>query len=135
MSRATWILLFLAGVLGGALFQVKYKVIGYENELAVLNEKTANDRESIKVLHAEWTYLCGPQRLQQLSNQFLALRPIQPQQLVALNELARVMQEEEVLLTVNSQADKIESDLKNNVHEEKHNSAPLSNPLARKVGT
>ena len=137
MSRATWIPLFLAAVLGGTLFQVKYKVIGYENELAALHEKTANDHEAIKVLHAELTYLCGPQRLQQLSDQFLTLKPIQPQQMVALNEIVRIIQEEEALLAVKSQTDHHvpNQDFKNPAPEKKNNSATLSNSVARRLGT
>ena len=44
-------------------------------------------REQIRVLHAEWTLLNDPQRLQALADQFLSLKTVTPGQFTSLADL------------------------------------------------
>ena len=65
-----------------AMFQVKYEVLQQEQQLARLDHAILKDRESIRVLNAEWSYLSQPTRLDQLAKRYLALAPIGTPQLL-----------------------------------------------------
>jgi hypothetical protein len=58
---------------GYAMFQVKYEVMQQEQTLAGLNAQIMDDREQIRVLNAEWSYLTRPSRIEDLSARFLHL--------------------------------------------------------------
>lgn len=89
MIRPSTILWIAAVILiGYAMFQVKYEVLQQEQQLARLDHAILKDRESIRVLNAEWSYLSQPTRLDQLAKRYLALAPIgTPQLLVNLDAL------------------------------------------------
>ena len=70
---------------GYAMFQVKYEVMQQEQTLAGINKHITDDREQIRVLDAEWTYLTRPARLQQLADRFLHLQGVSSAQIVDLN--------------------------------------------------
>jgi hypothetical protein len=69
---------------GYAMFQVKYEVMKQEQTLASINKHITDDREQIRVLDAEWTYLTRPARLQQLADRFLHLQGMSSAQIVDL---------------------------------------------------
>jgi cell division protein FtsL len=58
---------------GYAMFQVKYEVMQQEQMLAGINKQITDDREQIRVLNAEWSYLTRPSRVEELSARFLHL--------------------------------------------------------------
>ena len=58
---------------GYAMFQVKYEVMQQEQTLAGINKQIADDRDQIRVLNAEWSYLTRPARIEELSARFLHL--------------------------------------------------------------
>jgi hypothetical protein len=58
---------------GYAMFQVKYEVMQQEQTLAGINKQIVEDREQIRVLNAEWSYLARPSRIEDLSARFLHL--------------------------------------------------------------
>jgi len=58
---------------GYAMFQVKYEVMQQEQTLAGINKQITDDREQIRVLNAEWSYLARPSRIEDLSARFLHL--------------------------------------------------------------
>lgn len=58
---------------GYAMFQVKYEVMQQEQTLAGINKQILDDREQIRVLNAEWSYLTRPSRIEDLSTRFLHL--------------------------------------------------------------
>jgi len=64
-----------------ALFQMKYEVMGQEDQLAALDKKIVASREAVRVLNAEWSYLTQPSRLDDLRKRHLALVPIGTAQL------------------------------------------------------
>ncbi len=70
----------LLSVLAFAVFQVENRVQDLRGELRELNRQIKTDREAIHVLKAEWTYLTKPGRLQEMSDKYLDLEPITPEQ-------------------------------------------------------
>jgi hypothetical protein len=80
IARTTFLWLLLAALAGYALFQVKYQVVTLEEELVRLNTATLREQNQIHVLEAEWSYLNQPQRLEELNERFVHLKPINPVQ-------------------------------------------------------
>jgi hypothetical protein len=56
---------------------VKYKVYNLKRDLVEINRQLAADKDSIRVLKAEWAYLNKPERIQQLSAKYLKMDNIQ----------------------------------------------------------
>jgi hypothetical protein len=69
---------------GYAMFQVKYEVMQQEQTLAGINKQIADDREQVRVLDAEWSYLTSPSRIEQLAGRFLHLSAMSSAQIVDL---------------------------------------------------
>lgn len=74
--------LVIAGALGAILFITSENVQHSEKDLADVREKLAVERDSMRVLNAEWTYLNRPDRLEQLSQTYLNLTPAAPAQVL-----------------------------------------------------
>jgi len=60
-----------AAITGIGLYGIAYEVEQMEKELATLEREIIEERETIHVLEAEWTYLARPERVEDLSGQFL----------------------------------------------------------------
>jgi len=84
IGRTTFLWLLLAALAGYGLFQVKYQVVSLEEELARLNAATLREQNQIHVLEAEWSYLNQPQRLEELNERFVHLKPINPVQFASI---------------------------------------------------
>lgn len=96
LRQTTLVLLILAAGLASVMFAVKYEVQGLEEELKRLNREIATEERSIHVLRAEWNHLRNPDRLRQLSQRYLSLQPIAPDQLGSFSSLPmRPLPEEE----------------------------------------
>jgi hypothetical protein len=78
-------------VLGAAwTFQIKHQAELAEDEVAKLRRQIALERETIDILKADWSYLNNPERLQRIVEAFeneLDLGPIDPEQIITLDEL------------------------------------------------
>lgn len=85
--RATVFWSVLAALVGFGLFHVKYQVQALEDRLAKLNRGIVHEQEQIHVLHAEWTYLDRPERIEELSKKFLDLAPPKPDQIGSIAQL------------------------------------------------
>ena len=85
LSTALWIA--LAGVIGFGLYHLKHQVQALEDELFRVNRTILAEQEAIHVLHAEWSYLNQPSRLQALASRHLDLQPMKPAQLGTLDSL------------------------------------------------
>jgi hypothetical protein len=70
---------------GYAMFQVKYEVMQQEQTLASLNQQISSDREQIRMLNAEWSYLTRPARIEDLSAHFLHLNGMSSAQILPLS--------------------------------------------------
>ena len=80
-----WFCIVIA--VGYAMFQVKYEVMRQEQTLATINRQIAEDREQIRVLNAEWSYLIRPNRIAQLAGRFLHLSDMSSAQIVPLGDV------------------------------------------------
>jgi len=87
IRHTTLLFLLVAGALSVALFSIKYKVQDLEQELASLNKSIYQERQSIHVLKAEWSFLNNPERLGGLARRHLQMGPILPSQLATLEEV------------------------------------------------
>jgi hypothetical protein len=77
----------LALTVGVSMFLVKYRVQELEDELSAKQSQIARDRNAIRVLEAEWTYLNDPERLRRLSAQHLGFGPAVPQNVTDVTAL------------------------------------------------
>ena len=75
-------------VVSYGFYQLQFQVEDSRDRAATLERQIALDEKNIKILHAEWALLSSPKRLQQLSNKFLELAPIDPAQIRTVDELA-----------------------------------------------
>ena len=87
IGRGTIVWLALAIVAGIGLFQVSYRVQSLEDELTRVNRQILQERDTIHVLRAEWSYLNEPTRLAELTQRHLALSPLGASQMVRIEDL------------------------------------------------
>lgn len=83
----TCICFLLACGSGLYLYQAKHRVQVLDRQIEVTVQATEKLREQTRVLHAEWTLLNDPQRLQALADQFLTLKTVQPNQFTSMADL------------------------------------------------
>ena len=69
------------------LFQLKHEVQQLEAELTATDGALVKEREALRVLRAEWSYLNRPERLTRLAAKHLELGPITASQLGRVHEL------------------------------------------------
>ncbi len=81
VRHTTVLFLLLAGGISVVLFSVKYQVQDLEGERISLINQIRNEKQSIHVLNAEWSYLNDPSRLGEMSARYLDLAPAIPKQL------------------------------------------------------
>lgn len=77
----------LAVVIGIGLFLLKYEVRSLEGHLAQVNRDIRGHQEAIHVLKAEWSYLNDPERLRDLNDRHLAMKPFRGDQLASIADL------------------------------------------------
>ncbi|MDS4012380.1 MAG: hypothetical protein RKK15_13380 [Defluviicoccus sp.] len=81
MRQAAVLCGLLTVALAVVLMAIKYQVQAYEEELAHLNERIVQEKQTIQILKAEFSYRTEPDRLRGLATQHLGLVPIEPAQL------------------------------------------------------
>ena len=69
------------------LFQIKEEVNALEDQLAQVERQIKTDQQAIRILQAEWSYLNRPERLARLSSQYLELKPLDPAQIISLENI------------------------------------------------
>ncbi len=84
---ATWGWLTVVGIAGFATYEVKYQVAQVDDELGRVNRAIDTDRDQLRVLSAEWSYLTQPARLDQLRQRHLTLVPVTRAQLGSLDQI------------------------------------------------
>lgn len=81
------------------LYSLEHSTRGIERNIAKTQHDISNERESLKVLGAEWSSLTRPDRLQKLAQENLKLQTVTASQFVNESELAeRVPAEPTVML-------------------------------------
>jgi hypothetical protein len=83
----TCICFLLACGSGLYLYQAKHRVQVLDRRIEETIQATEKLREQTRVLHAEWTLMNDPQRLQALATQFLTLKTVQPSQFTSMADL------------------------------------------------
>lgn len=81
IRRATVLSIVLAIGLAVVLLPIKHKVQRLEEELVRVNDAITKERQSIKILQAEFSLLTEPDRLRRLASRYLSLVPVEPAQL------------------------------------------------------
>lgn len=84
ISRSSAFFLVLVALVGFALFQVKYEVQSMEGKISRTLHLMAEEKESLHILKAEWTYLNEPKRLQSLAEKYLDVVPMEGQQVATV---------------------------------------------------
>jgi len=84
ISRSSAFFMVLAALVGFALFQVKYEVQSMEEKISRTLHLMAEEKESLHILKAEWTYLNEPKRLQTLAEKYLDVVPMEGQQVATV---------------------------------------------------
>lgn len=77
----------LLALLGVGLFQVKYAVQAKERDLRAVNRQITADRQILRVLEAEWSYLNDPVRLADLTRRHTDLVPAMAGQIAGFDAL------------------------------------------------
>ena len=88
--RATIILTLITIMLGPLVYLSGIRKDTHESELLQIEASIAETRDSITVLKAEWAYLSRPDRILQLSERFLDVKPLDPHQIIPVNELNKI---------------------------------------------
>lgn len=83
IRHTTILFLLLAGGISVVLFSVKYQVQDMEDVRISLINEIRNEKQSIHVLKAEWSYLNDPLNIGEMSRRHLDLKPASPEQLFA----------------------------------------------------
>ena len=83
----TCVCFLLACGAGLYLYQSKHRVQVLDRQIEDTVRATDQLRERTRVLHAEWTLLNDPQRLQALAEQFLTLKTVTPGQFTSMADL------------------------------------------------
>jgi hypothetical protein len=68
-------------------FHIKYKVQELEAELGIAQIGIESDREAIRVLEAEWSFLNQPSHLADLAERYLDFKPMLATQVVHLSDI------------------------------------------------
>ncbi|MEH6545986.1 MAG: hypothetical protein V7701_06145 [Sneathiella sp.] len=86
MNLTALSLLLVAAVSYG-LYQLSYEVQSLEKNLASLDKNISDNRETIRILKAEWAYQNRPDVLQSLATTHLPLLLIAPYQVADLGQI------------------------------------------------
>jgi cell division protein FtsL len=78
-------------VLGSAfvLYTLEHATRAAERRVADIESQIGEEEEAINLLNAEWSNLTRPERLQDIAEKRLGLKPIIPTQMVSSAELAQ----------------------------------------------
>jgi cell division protein FtsL len=75
------------------LYNLEHTTRQHERVINRAKAEMVDNAEAIKLLKAEWSSLTRPERLQQLVEQNLGMKPIEPDQFVTEAELPQRLQE------------------------------------------
>jgi cell division protein FtsL len=85
LSNLLWMLFLVVGAFG--LYMVKYKVQAVKAQVASTEHQLNDETRNLQVLQAEWTFLNRPERLKQLAERYLDVKPMRGQQLAEFSSI------------------------------------------------
>lgn len=89
MLRAFNIALVLVVLLlAFVLYSFEHRMRAGERALARLSGEITEERETIRLLDAEWSYLSRPERLERLAREHVGMGPVAPAQFIPREELS-----------------------------------------------
>lgn len=91
LRKITALSFLLSSLMGAFIYQIKHRVIDLEQSLNSLNHEIIATNEDIHILKAEWGYLNQPERLKDLSDKYLQLRPIGHTQVASYKTFPTIM--------------------------------------------
>ncbi len=87
MRKATLFWLGMAALCGTILFHTSQEASDARQRLRVVERDMLREEESLRVLHAEWSYLNQPERLEKLAREHLQLQPLQGRQFARVADI------------------------------------------------
>ena len=87
----TCVCLIMAAGSGLYLYQVKQRAFALDASLRSTFHEIDVARERTRMLRADWALVNDPERLQALASQYLKLQPMQPSQLLTMDQLAAAL--------------------------------------------
>jgi hypothetical protein len=87
----TCVCLILAAGSGLYLYQVKQRAFALDASLRSTFHDIDAARDRTRMLRADWALVNDPERLQALATQYLKLQPMQPSQLLTMDQLAAAL--------------------------------------------
>ncbi|WP_419757493.1 cell division protein FtsL [Acidisoma sp.] len=87
----TCVCLILAAGSGLYLYQVKQRAFALDASLRSTFHDIDAARDRTRMLRADWALVNDPERLQALASQYLKLQPMQPSQLLTMDQLAAAL--------------------------------------------
>ena len=99
--------LLVVGVLiaGFYTYSLEHSTRGLERQIAKLKTGISDERETIKLLDAEWSSLTRPDRLQKLAEEQLNLAPIKAPQIIGMADVATKIPDTPVIKLDDKNAD------------------------------
>lgn len=79
------------------LYSLEHASRKTERRIAELKQNIINERDTIKLLNAEWSLLTRPARLERLAREHLKLQQMRPEQLVSQADIGKRLPERSVL--------------------------------------
>ena len=73
---------------GFTLYSLEHAARRTERTIAALEARIADEKETIKLLNAEWSYLTRPERIQKLAADLLGMGPASLLQTISPREIA-----------------------------------------------
>jgi cell division protein FtsL len=83
------VLVVVVLALAFVLYSLEHRMRAGERALAKLDHEITQERELIRLLEAEWSYLTRPARIERLAREHLAMGPLVPAQVVPEAEIPR----------------------------------------------
>lgn len=77
----------IVAIFGSGLYLVKRSIDMRYDNLAQLQKDIAREKNTAAILNAEWSYLTRPDRLLQLSDKLLSMRPIDADRVLPLEAI------------------------------------------------
>ena len=81
---------FLAGLIV-LIYDMKYETRRLEARANELERAIAEEKDNVALMHAEWSHVTRPERIEKLAREVLALAPAKPEQLITHRDFMDVL--------------------------------------------